>query len=237
MKIMTWNIQNGGIINRCNPDLSNIKNILNVVEVENPDILIVQEFQYEYKKYLIDEGLKELGYSFFHYDKILEEYTLRSGVMISSKFKYISIEKPQDIYKYDWRNWNEVLIPDYNLKILGIHVPLVETTSMNGDIKNNRIQKEAFLDELNKKFKEYKHHDTPSLILGDFNLHEQTEYKEYLKYFSEYLTETTTKEPTWKNFKLDYIFGNSEIVNNLQEKHNVWTAYSDHAYLFITINI
>ncbi|MFX0547773.1 hypothetical protein ACOAKC_00410 [Hathewaya histolytica] len=85
---------------------------------------------------------------------------------------------------------------------------------------------------------EYKYSDTPSLILGDFNLHEQTVFKEYLKDFSVYLAEATTKEATHRNRKFDYIFGNSEIVNKLQEKSKpVWTEYSDYAYLFITVNI
>lgn len=59
MKIMTWNIEDGGVINRYNPILSNIKNILNVIQIENPDILIIQEFQYTYKK-IIEDGLKQL---------------------------------------------------------------------------------------------------------------------------------------------------------------------------------
>ncbi len=46
---MTWNIKDGGVINRYNPILSNIKNILNVIQIENPHILIIQEFQYTYK--------------------------------------------------------------------------------------------------------------------------------------------------------------------------------------------
>lgn len=234
MKIMTWNIRDGGVINRYNPKLSNIKNILNVIKIENPDILIIQEFQYAYKKLLIEEGLKQLGYSFFNYNKILEKYTLRYGVIIASKFKYISIEKPSNILKYSWRNWNEILIPDYNFKILGIDVPLAETNN----VKDNRREKKLFLDELNKKFQEYKNIDFPALILGDFNLHEQAVFKEYLKEFSDSLVELTTRDATHLNHKFDYIFGNSIIVNKLQEKSKpVWTEYSDHAYLFTTLNI
>ncbi|MFX0547774.1 hypothetical protein ACOAKC_00415 [Hathewaya histolytica] len=60
---------------------------------------------------------------------------MRYGVLIASKFKCVSIEKPQNILKYSWRNWNEILITEYNLKILGIDVPLVETTDMNGNKK------------------------------------------------------------------------------------------------------
>ncbi|MCC3870023.1 endonuclease/exonuclease/phosphatase family protein [Terrisporobacter mayombei] len=206
--------------------------------MENSDILIIQEFQYLYKKDLIEEGLKQLGYSFFYYDKILEERTLRYGVLIASKLKCLPIEKPQNILKYSWRNWNEILIPDYNLKILGIDVPLAETTDMNGNRKNNRREKKLFLEELNKKFIEYKHSNTPSLILGDFNLHEQAVFKEYLEEFKVYLTEITTKEATHRNRKFDYIFGNSQLVNKIQKKSkSMWTEYSDHAYLFVKVNI
>lgn len=238
MKIMTWNIKDGGIINRYDPMLSNIENILNVIKVENPDILIIQEFQYAYIKNLIEDGLKQLGYSFFNYDKILEQYILRYGVLIASKLECVPIEKPKNILKYSWRNWNEILIPEYNLRILGIHVPLAETTDMNGNRRNNKREKKLFLDGLKKKFLEYKYSDSPSLILGDFNLHEKAVFKEYLEDFSVYLTEITNKESTHGNHKFDYIFGNSEIVNNLQEKSkSVWTEYSDHAYLSISVNL
>lgn len=238
MKIMTWNIKDGGILDRNNPILSNIKSILNTIENEKPDILIVQEFQYMYKKELVEDGLKQLGYSFFEYDKILEECTLRNGVLIASKFRYVPVEKPLTILKYSWRNWNEILIPDYNLQILGVDVPLAQTSDINGNKKSNRREKKLFLDELNKKFKEYNNSYNKSLILGDFNLHEQAIFKEYLKGFSSFLTETTTKEPTHRNYKFDYIYGNNAIINKLQGKSNpVWTEYSDHAYLTITINI
>lgn len=63
---MTWNIQNGGAIwgkNGNNSSCpSNIQNVLNVIEERNPDILVLQEFQYQYWEELVEHkehGLKK----------------------------------------------------------------------------------------------------------------------------------------------------------------------------------
>lgn len=60
---MTWNIQNGGAIwgknGNNSPCPSNIQNVLNVIEERNPDILVLQEFQYQYWEELVEHGLKK----------------------------------------------------------------------------------------------------------------------------------------------------------------------------------
>ena len=235
---MTWNIQDGGILDRDNPVLINLQNILDTIEHEQPDILIIQEFKYSYNQILVENGLKKIGYLFCIYDEVLEEYTERYGVLIASKINCEPIEKSQNIKKYSWRNWNEVLVPIYNLHILGVHVPLAVTSTIANKKKQNTREKRLFLDELNVKFKEYEKNDTPSLILGDFNLHEKAKFKESIDKFSSNLTEVTTKDATHREYKFDYIFGNKEIVNKLQGKYEpVWTEYSDHAYLLIDIKL
>lgn len=238
MKIMTWNIQDGGIRDRDKPVLINIQNILDTIEHEQPDILIIQEFKYSCNLILVEQGLKKIGYPYCIYDEVLEKNTERYGVLIASKIKFESIEKSQNIKKYSWRNWNEILVPIYNLHILGVHVPLAETNTIYNTKIPNKREKKLFLDELNMKFMEYEKSDNPSLILGDFNLHETAEFKEYIDKFSYYLTEVTTKDATHRKSKFDYIFGNKEIVNKLQGKNKpIWTEYSDHAYLLIDITL
>lgn len=45
MKIMTWNIQDGGVLGFHNPIVHNIKNILNIIKEENPDVVVIQEYE------------------------------------------------------------------------------------------------------------------------------------------------------------------------------------------------
>ena len=94
-----------------------------------------------------------------------------------------------------------------------------------------------FLEALNQKFIEYRQSDEPALILGDFNLHNEAVFKEYLKGFSSKLTEITNTEATHRNHKFDYIFANDRAVIRLQKDNYrpVWTKFSDHAYLFVNI--
>ena len=124
---------------------------------------------------------------------------------------------------YSRRNWREIIIGG-KIVVLGVDVPLAETTNMDGRKRYNRKEKKVFLEEMKTKFQEYSKYDIPAVILGDFNLHEEAEFKEYLSWFNEELDEITTKEPTWSNhkldYKLDYIYVNSpmkKLIDELKE--------------------
>ena len=62
MKIMTWNIQDGGVLGFHNPIVHNIKNILNIIKEENPDVVVIQEYQSEFYNEFIRDGLSRLSY-------------------------------------------------------------------------------------------------------------------------------------------------------------------------------
>lgn len=234
MRIMTWNIQDCGTTSFDNPNINNIQNILNTIKAVNPDIVMIQEYENKYHKIFVEKGLEKIAYSC----AVCEDAAyanLRKRVLVASKWPFVDCQRPTDILRYSWRNWNEVFVPKYNLRILGIDVPLAETT----DKKDNRREKKLFLEALKKKFSEYKDIDEPALILGDFNLHSEAVFKEYLFEFSDALVEITEKEPTWGRHKLDYIFANSALLillDKSKRNHPISTAFSDHKYLYIDLN-
>ena len=237
MRILTWNIQNSGTIDFDNPHIENIRNILREIETINADIVVIQEFQYEYYNSIVRDGLERMNYKC----RVCEddrEKTLRNRVLIALKYSFDDCGYPLNIWKYSRRNWNEIMVREPKMAVLGIDVPLAETTDRYGKKKNNRIEKKQFLDALKDKFIEYSKFDFPAIILGDFNLHEEAVYKEYLQMFNLYLKEVTTEDSTWGRYKLDYIFVNSAMLDLIEDSEVFkphCTSYSDHKYLYIDV--
>lgn len=246
MKIMSWNIKNGGAVFHCKdrdykPIPSNINNILATIRKENPDILVLQEFQYQYWDRLIENGLKKDGYRnfLFYEDYLNEEHDGANGVLLCNKLgQWNMLPRPADIYEYTYRNWCEVELPDKNLRLLAVDVPLEEEFHGVKDIKKRK----AFLEDgLKRRFLEYRDMETPAVILGDFNLFitedgETSTLSEYLSFFEDTLV-SLVKGTTWGNHQNDYIFGNAAFVNLVQSGHEepVRTSYSDHNYLIVEI--
>lgn len=236
MKLMTWNIKDGGVLDLNRPDTSNIESILQVVKKEDPDVLVLQEYQGEFFNELISNGLNKLSY--LH--TVCEEHpdkTLRKRVLIASKAPFQDIDTAINILDYSRRNWREIAVSDnsMHIHILGIHVPLA-TTNIFDTQKDNRREKRIFLEALKRKFIEYKNSDDPCVICGDFNLHSNAVYKEYLDDFSQLLTEITTNDATHGKYKFDYIFVNDAFrkminVNGVFAPH--MTNCSDHSYLCV----
>ena len=144
MRILTWNIQNSGTVNFNNPCIENISNILQEIEILNADIVVIQEFQYEYYDIIVRDGLEKMNYMC----KVCEddkEKTLRNRVLIASKYSFDECGYPKTISKYSRRNWNELIVREPKMVILGIDVPFAETTDMYGRKKNNRMEKKLFL--------------------------------------------------------------------------------------------
>lgn len=63
MKFLTWNIKDGGVLDFNNPKVDNIDNILNIIKKENPDVIVIQEYQSEFYNELIRDGLNKLFYT------------------------------------------------------------------------------------------------------------------------------------------------------------------------------
>lgn len=237
MRVMTWNIQNGGTISFHHPDIANIQEILSVIRQEAPDVIVLQEYQSEYHEQLVTNGLEKMRY-ICTVCQDAPDRTLRNRVLIGSKLPFEEMDRPADILAYSRRNWNEIRIPDYPLTILGVDVPLAQTTGFNGCKKDNTREKRIFLKALENKFREYQTCTTPAVILGDFNLHAGASYHEFLERFPSYLKEITTQESTWGQYKLDYIFANDAFLHLLdQEKEYapIATKFSDHKYLYVDL--
>lgn len=237
MKFLTWNIKDGGVLEFNNPKINNIENILNIIKKENPDVIIIQEYQSEFYNEFVCDGLNKLSYV----HTVCEDYpdrTLRKRVLIASKEPIQNIDTTTNILDYSRRNWHEVVVNNNSIHVLGIHVPLATTTNFCGIKKDNKREKKVFLEALKEKFIEYKNSEDPCMICGDFNLHENAVYKEYLEDYAEYLTEVTSKEATHGNYKFDYVFVN-DAFKKLIKTEEVFvphpTIYSDHSYLCVEI--
>lgn len=46
-------------------DEKNINNIIKIIKEECPDVLVIQEYQTEYREQLVKNGLEKIGYKFF----------------------------------------------------------------------------------------------------------------------------------------------------------------------------
>lgn len=237
---MTWNIQDGGTTSLQHPDIGNIQGILSVIRKEAPDVIVLQEYQSEYHDQLVTNGLEKMKYT-CTVCQDAPDRTLRNRVLIGSKLPFEEMDRPADILAYSRRNWNEIKIPDYPLTILGVHVPLAQTTDLYGRKRDNTREKRIFLEALENKFREYQKCPTPAVILGDFNLHAETSYYDFLERFYSYLEEITTQDSTRGQYKLDYIFANDAFLHLPdQEKQKkkyapISTTFSDHKYFCVDL--
>lgn len=235
MKFMTWNIKDGGVLEFNTPVLYNIQNILNVIKKEDPDVIVIQEYQSEYFNEFIRNGLRKLSY--IH--TVCEEYpekTLRKRVLIASKAPFQNISTSSNILDYSKRNWREIIVNNNSIHILGVHVPLATTTNIYNMQRDNTREKRIFLEAMKEKFIEYQKCDDPCMICGDFNLHPNAVYKEYLDVFSVYLEEITTNEATHGKYKFDYVFVNGafkKLINAKEIFSPHLTRFSDHGYLCV----
>lgn len=236
MRIMTWNIDNGGTLDLFNPVIANIKNIVNEIKKVNPDIVVIQEYLTEYKKQILEEGLEQQGYKYFKVCEDAPDKTLRKRVLIASKLEFEEKNFPDEISCYSRRNWCEICTIKDKIHILGVDVPLATTKNFDGSRNDNSKEKKVFLDSMLKKFIEYEKSEAPAVILGDFNLHSEAVYKEYLEKFDHYLCQVTSNSPTWGRNKFDYIYVNKamgKLINEKAKFEPIETEYSDHKYLYI----
>ncbi len=238
MKIMSWNIQNGGaqnnVMDKFNyPIIGNIDNVLSVIEEQSPDVLSLQEFQYQYWNELVENesnGLKKQGYNYFEYRSVLEERTARNGVLICTKNLKMELENdPRDIDDYSKRNWVEVYLPEVDILILSVDVPLIGKD-------NDSREREKYLKALKRRFLSYSKMTNPATIIGDFNLFDSPNCS-FWEYMVEYkrILFSLGDIITFGDHQNDYIFGNKEFNNRfimIEEGNNDSTTCSDHKAVF-----
>lgn len=154
MRVITWNIQNGGAGEKWTPAYTgspkNIPGILKRIEQESADILVLQEYHSQYRSQLWERGLKPMGYKYSVWQGN-PDCDGRKRVLIASKLPFEDCGRP-NLSDYLQSRWAEIFIPSKNIHILGIHAP-------DGN---------AFLEEV-KKYA-ISHKGEKVIILGDFNV-------------------------------------------------------------------
>lgn len=238
MKIMSWNIENGGTQDFWKPNIGNIQDILKSIRHEDPVVLVLQEFQTEYEEPLLG-GLKAMGYTHATFWQGAPERTLRNRVLIASKLPFECCERPSALSAYAKRNWTEIVVPSLgHLRIIGVDAPLAEVT-INGRKRDNKREKVAFLQVLASKLAEYKDSPTDVLCLGDLNLYPGSVCSEFLTTFRKSFQEISANHPTWRDRQLDYALSNLTLLPRIKNPGAapVWTPFSDHAYFCIDIDI
>lgn len=230
LKILTWNIRQGG--------KKAIKQIVSSLIFLQADVVILTEYKNnDAGEYIISE-LKKKGWD---YIRSSQPPNKENGVLVLSA--YPLKEHPPPFCENDGcHRWNEVYIPSHNLYVLGVHVPNV----------NERYDKCFFWEQIvqyaqcrwNKRV----------IIAGDFNTARRDEKKGAPLKYSNFIMKLLEKgwidvwkqshkdmlDYTWfsnKNngFRLDYIFLSPELSDSLlkcdllhQERMD---NYSDHSVL------
>lgn len=234
IKIMNWNIET-------NPrffDTKKIDNIITTVRQENPEVILLQEFDERYKKLALE--LESSGY-FIAYDTDIPQ--LRKRVLLASKFTIedtsLSRKVYEKVYDYSHRNFKEykINIPDtLTLRLLALHVPPSESSTFEGRKIDQKHLRENFLSSAVEVAKSYKNSDIPSLIIGDLNLYKGSTNEEYLTDFYDSLIEITKGEPTdVRGNKTDYLFVNCAVIP--LDYKVIHTPFSDHAPLIFYLKI
>lgn len=145
MKILTWNIRQGGSFSRLGP-------IIRALVKHDPDVIVLTEYWEGEKGERIKNGLLLQGYPHLLSSKPVER---TNGILIASKEPVTPYPAYEDVPK---ERWIEICIKAFELNVLAIHVP---------SISSNIHSKENFWKQV-KQYAKYKL-DTRTVIVGDFN--------------------------------------------------------------------
>jgi exonuclease III len=256
MKIVTWNILNCGtknlgkeyrarkefkfgivlenqkwesnlLIEEINEIKMTITGIMDKILDISPDIIILQEFQYQLKDYVFPY-LKQYEY---YYDKELEDKIARNGILIATKGEH-TVRNSQD--KIEKRNWGNINWNGY--EILGVDVLVSQRWKGDKDWKKDRTQ--FWKNLINFK----NNHHEKGFIIGDLNTIDSKSDNDKLidlkndKYW--YDTDGEFNRPTFVNGnRLDYIFCTSDLKDRiLRPVRVIPTTFSDHYLVVLDIS-
>lgn len=255
MKILTWNILNCGtknlgkdsrdkrefefgvvfknskwdsnlLIEEINEIKMTITGIMDKILDIYPDIIILQEFQYQLKDYVFPY-LTQYGY---YYDKELEDCIARNGILIATKGKHAVRNLQVKKVKRNWVNinWN-------GYEILGVHVLVSPRWKNDKNWKQDRT-------EFWKNIIDFKnHHHEKSFIIGDLNtIVSESDNDKLIDLKNDkdwYDTDGQFNRPTFVNGnRLDYIFCTSDLKDRiLRPVRVIPTTFSDHNFVVLDI--
>lgn len=249
MIILTWNILNCGIqqlgregkvkdfgvvfenkkwdsnlsLEEINKIKMTITSIMNKILDISPDVIVIQEFQYQMKDFVFPY-LTQYEYN---YDKTLEEKIARNGVLIATKGKHEVKKLQSRKQKWNWMiiNWN-------GYEILGIDI--LVSKRWNNDKTWKRDRTEFWEDIIDFK----NNHHKNSFIIGDLNTIVSKDDGDKLIELKDdenwYDADDKFERPTYMNGnRLDYIFCTSELKDKISRPLQVVpTTFSDH-YLIV----
>lgn len=249
MKILTWNILNCGTqqlgkewktkefgvvfnnkkwdsnlsFQEINKIKMTITGIMNKILDMSPDVIVIQEFQYQMKDFVFPY-LTQYEY---YYDKVLEKYIARNGVLIATKGKHEVKKNQSRKQKWNWLNinWN-------GYEILGIDILVCKR--WNNDKTWERDRTEFWDDIINFK----NNHHKNCFIIGDLNTivskNDGDKLIDLMNDENWYDTDGKFERPTYINGnRLDYIFCTRDLKDTISRPLQVIpTTFSDH-YLIV----
>ncbi|WP_042349301.1 endonuclease/exonuclease/phosphatase family protein [Bacillus massiliigorillae] len=238
MKILSWNIRQGGTNGRYKP-------ISTTLVEYNADVIVLSEFWEGEKGDFIKKQLTEAGYIY----QVTHQAPFKvNSVFVASKIACEDITN-MDEYAVPYERWTEFYFPESDFTLLGVHIP-------NHNCKLH--DKEVFWEEMNTYAKNNLQKN--GLIIGDFNtvLQEDSQDKPLscTKYLSqladtgwmdcwrfkhENATEFSYFNTEGKGFRLDDAFITPSLQNKvvsceLSHKERE-EKLSDHSILLVELDI
>lgn len=234
MKVLTWNIRHGG-------KKKELNNITESLVTHNADLIVLTEFRETLNGSVISKQLFDKGWQ---HQYSTQPPKGQNGILILSKTPLVRATDASNLPKAAHR-WGYVQLPEFNLFVLGIHIP-----GFN-DIWDKRDFWEAVIN-----FAQENIHNS-CLIVGDFNTGlkkdcEGTPFKlsEYMIQLNELGWVDTWRhlhpeinEYTWysnkdNGFRIDYIFAAPSLKEKLLDAYHSYDerikGYSDHSILAAT---
>lgn len=232
MKIFSWDLlgSRNGYGNN-NIAAVNIANVREIIESENPDICILYSYWLAYADKL---ELEKLGYECTVNLDYLER-DCRNRVLVAAKFPFSIKSAPTSLkfYKKDWQEL-EFEIKERKYNLLAVKVPSSFTHTLQKQKINTVDSRGKFFQILLQRFKEYSNKDTPGIIIGNFNLNQNTTYSLYLDKYSGYLTDVSSQQPN----KTEYCFVNDALngTNDIQSYAPIKKPDTEYGFRIIEIN-
>ncbi|MFS0782710.1 endonuclease/exonuclease/phosphatase family protein [Bacillus sp. 1P06AnD] len=147
MRILTWNIQNGGLH-------ASFESIINHLMQHKADMVVLTEFWDNPKGAAIKKGLFAMGYTF--QNTHVSPYKM-DCVFIASKIDFYDVTDTKHP-NIPYERWVELYIPEKELYVLGVHIPNYLT----------RVQdRDCFCENLVLYAKSHK--EDQCVIIGDYN--------------------------------------------------------------------
>lgn len=253
MKILTWNIRNGGG--------KDCAETISALLQHNADIIALTEYQSKNELPLI-KAIRGAGYKFI---ETTNPEAKENGILVASKQD--AVTQNHFSLDQDEKRWLSFRIPSCNLQILAVHIPgAPDHKFVNGFGISGKARKELFWQKILEYAEANKNNKT--LILGDFNtgLKEDAEGTPFIlsKYMKDLISigyvdawravHKNKKEYTWysqhkvngttvdKNgFRLDYLFVaptcKSNVLNAYHSHYERLTKISDHSVLIGEVHV